>query len=136
MSWIDDASPLFNSLENDEIESGDWIELSDVFFKSITEYSVPLDMRIIQEIQQSPLALDLYMWMIHRTFSTNSSNTKSSFVTWKQLHDQFGANYGEISNFKKKLKPILRQIQSLSNNLFLEETDGGLKISKKFTLIK
>lgn len=136
MSWIDDASPLFNSLENDEIVSGDWIELSDIFFKSISEYSVPLDMRIIQEIQQSPLALDLYMWMIHRTFSTDSSNTKASFASYKQIHDQFGANYKNIKDFKKELKPILKTIKAASNNLCLEETDGGLKISKKFTLIK
>ena len=139
MSWFQTRDYRFNadpkSLE-EEID-GSWIQLTDLFHESITSSTVPLDMRIIQELKQSPLALDIYAWMVHRTFGTYESlSKKPSFVTWQQLHDQFGTNYGDINNFKKKAKKILKTIQLISNNLSIEEVNGGIKIFKKLIKLK
>ena len=136
MSWINPKDYHFQSMkkEIDEIGEQSWIELSEPFFEMVKDSCVPLDHRVLREIKQSPLAIDLYTWMIHRTYSAPSVvdiSSKRSFVAWYQLHGQFGSNYTRIDNFKQKLKPILRQIQALSDNLCLEEARGGLIIKKK-----
>ena len=140
MTWFDTSDYKFNSVTDFNFDDNSWIELTDIFFQSITHSAVPLDMRIIQEIKQSPLALDLYAWMTHRTHSSNapveSSRIKPSFVSWKQLHDQFGANYKNTKDFNKELKQLLKVVRAISNNLCIEEAYGGLSISQKFTIIK
>ena len=142
MSWFQTNDYRFNAEPSDleKIIKGSWVELTDIFFESITNSAVPLDMRIIQEIKQSPLALDLYAWMTHRTYSAKapaeSSRLNPSFISWKQVHDQFGGNYKNSKDFKKELKPLLRIVKALSNNLCLEEAYGGLNISQKLTRIK
>lgn len=142
MSWFDTNDYRFNATNTDltSLIDGSWVEITDIFYQSITHSAVPLDKQIIQEIKQSPLALDLYAWMTHRTFSgksiAESSRLKPSFVSWKQLHDQFGANYADIKDFKKKAKPFLRLVQALSSNLCIEEAYGGLNISQKLTRVK
>jgi len=139
MSWFNTRDYRFNadpkSLQ-EEID-GSWIQLTDLFHESITSSTIPLDMRIIQELKQSPLALDIYAWMVHRTFGTYETiSKKPSFVTWQQLHDQFGTNYGDINNFKKKAKKILNTIQVISNNLSIEDVSGGIRIFKKLIRLK
>ncbi|MBY0292026.1 MAG: hypothetical protein K2W92_01905 [Alphaproteobacteria bacterium] len=122
------------SVRNKEIY---WIELTENFFKTLTNSVVPLDMRIIQEIKQSPLALDLYAWLVHRTYeNTEKQISKSeSFVSWRLLHDQFGSSYNDMKNFKKKVKPILKQILSLTRNMSIEEVNGGIKIKPKLRVL-
>jgi len=127
-----DESGILNSRENS------WIQLSDGFFDVITSSAVPLDMRIIHQLKQSPLALDLYAWMTHRTYSgfAEDSRKSSSFVPWKYLHDQFGSNYKGPKEFKRKTKQILKVVQSLSQNNCIQEGNGGLYISQKLTKLR
>lgn len=114
-----------------------WIELTENFFKTLTHSVVPLDMRIIQEIKQSPLALDLYAWLVHRTYENigKQISKSESFVSWRLLHDQFGSSYNDMKNFKKKIKPILRQVLSLTRNMSIEEVTGGIKIKPKLRVL-
>lgn len=95
-------------------------------------------MRIIHELKQSPLALDLYAWMTHRTYSNPAEDSRksSSFVPWKYLHDQFGSNYKGPKEFKRKTKQILKIVQSLSQNNCIQEGNGGLYISQKLTKLR
>lgn len=132
LEWYPDNGgiPFSTSISIKEEFQGSSIYLSESFFECLTSSSVPLDERIVQAIQQSPLALDLYAWMVHRTYSSMSTQ-RPSFVTWQQLHDQFGSNYAVSKDFKRNLKPFLRTIQSMSMNLTLEQISGGLNISQK-----
>lgn len=136
MSWINPTDYHFQSMKQElaEIKEESWIELSEPFFNMVKDASVPLDYRIIRDIKQSPLAIDLYTWMVHRTYNNQSVadiSIKKSFIAWYQLHNQFGANYARVEDFKRKVKPYLRLIQSMSRNLSLQEAHGGLIIKKK-----
>ncbi len=39
------------------------------FFKEIIAHPVPLDMGILRALSKSPLGLDLYAWLVYRTFT-------------------------------------------------------------------
>ena len=74
--------PHAPSLWNSEIELG-----AD-FFKEIIRRPVPLDMNILREMKRSPLGLDLYFWLVYKTFAL----TTPQRLTWKHLYRQFGAD--------------------------------------------
>ena len=138
IEWIPNLkSNIELSLNTSDKKNGSWIELTENFYKTLTHSVVPLDMRIIHEIKQSPLALDLYAWLVHRTYENNENQIlkKESFVTWKMLHDQFGSSYADVKNFKKKFKPIFRQILSLTRNFRAEEASGGIKIKPRLFIV-
>jgi hypothetical protein len=44
------------------------LKLSGAFFRNITESPVPIDMRVLHALSQSPLAMDIYSWLVYRIF--------------------------------------------------------------------
>ena len=68
---------------------GNAIILTDEFYKEIIAHPVPLDMRVLENIKQSPTAIDIYLWRTYR----NSYMTKETTISWEQLQHQFGAGY-------------------------------------------
>ena len=49
------------------------IELSEKFFNEIIRHPVPLDMNTLKALKRSSLGLDLYLWLVYRTFSLRAS---------------------------------------------------------------
>jgi len=58
--WWDPQHPDQNDL------FGSWIELGEDFYQALREAPVPVDMRTLRALKQSPLALDLYTWLAYR----------------------------------------------------------------------
>lgn len=104
---------------------GSWVELSDEFFQAITAAPVPLDLRALKALKRSPLALDLYAWATHKSNSVYRKG-KPQFVPWAGLATQFGADYSDHLNFKKKAKDALRKIQAVYPSLKLQDATGGI----------
>ncbi len=119
--WWDPKAPdqgiLFDS----------WLELGETFFDAITAHPVPVDIRALKALKKSPLALDLYAWLVYRSF-TQRNKRQASFVPWAYLMKQMGANYAEVANFKKACKPHLRKIAALCGTVPFEDVSGGLSI--------
>ena len=63
------------------------IELGEKFFHEIIHHPVPLDMNILKALKRSPLGLDLYLWLVYRTFTLRAPLR----LSWKQLYRQFGS---------------------------------------------
>ncbi|MGH8275445.1 MAG: replication protein RepA, partial [Steroidobacteraceae bacterium] len=42
------------------------VTLSERFFREVTDRPIPIDLRAIQALRRSPLALDLYTWLTYR----------------------------------------------------------------------
>jgi hypothetical protein len=76
------------------IGNGSSLVLSSVLFHSILERSAPLATDAIKRLRKSPMDLDVYAWLVHRLFHLS----KPSMVSWSQLSDQFGHNYGLPAN--------------------------------------
>ena len=62
------------------------IELSEKFFNEIIRHPVPLNMNTLTALKCSPLGLDLYLWLVYRTFALRAPKR----LTWRLLYSQFG----------------------------------------------
>lgn len=102
--WWDPKSPEQAALWNSTVT------LSYDFFREIIERPVPIDMRALQALKRSPMALDIYGWLTYRL----SYLKKQTEIPWEALQMQFGAGYPETPqgrwdfkhNFLKHLRSV------------------------------
>ena len=97
-------------------QTGLWeskVRLSESFFNEIVSHPVPLDLTTLKALKRSPLGLDLYLWLVYRTFSLKSPQR----LTWKQVYRQFGVDPDKASdnqtvqNFRLKVLRELKKIK-------------------------
>ena len=106
---------------------GSWIELGEEFYKAIISAPVPMDMRALRALKQSPLALDLYAWLTFEAFRAHKSG-KRRFETWAQLHAHMGGEYARVADFRTYAKAALRKIRVVYPKLKLGVRRGGLEV--------
>ena len=123
--WFDPTDPEQDTLFDS------WIELGESFFDSITSAPVPLDMEAIRALKRSPLALDLYAWLVYRAYTVTQKN-KPAFIGWNTLRNQLGCEIGRARDFKSKAKDALNKVVTVYPGLRIEEIDQrnrkGVKI--------
>jgi hypothetical protein len=107
---------------------GSWVELGEEFYKAIIANPMPLDIRALITLKQSPLALDLYMLMNYEAYKAQK-NGKKHFIPWSSLHEQMGAEYSNVKDFKRYLKISLRKVKAVSPFLNVSDDIGGLTIA-------
>ena len=89
------------------------IELSEKFFNEIVSHPVPLDLTTLKALKRSPLGLDLYLWLVYRTFPLRAPLR----ITWRQVYRQFGLHPAKASdnqtaqNFRYKILRELKKIK-------------------------
>ena len=89
------------------------IYLGEALFNEIINHPVPLDMNILKALKRSALGLDLYLWLVYRTFALRAPQR----LTWKQLYCQFGAHPAKASDnntvqaFRYKILRELKKIK-------------------------
>lgn len=120
--WWDPKQP------NQDDLWGSWIELGEEFYRAITQAPIPVDMRALQALRRSPLALDLYAWCCYRTFAVARSG-KPHFVSWAALMEQLGTDYTDRKDFKRHATGALKKIQAVYPGLNLEFKPGGVQIN-------
>ena len=120
--WWDPKRP-------DQINLWDsWVELGEKFWEALTTSPVPLDIRALRALKRSPLALDLYAWSTHKAYSV-SRKGKAQYVPWKLLAQQFGTDYANHLDFKRKAKEAFRKISIVYPGLKLsDDTPGGITV--------
>ncbi len=111
-----------------------WVELGEKFYEALVAHPVPLDMRTLQALKSSSLALDLYAWLAYRSHRVNQTR-KSAFISWSQLHQQFGSGYKDVKGFKRFAKVALHKVLAVYSHLKVEEVRGGIKIAPSHSLI-
>ena len=97
-------------------QAGLWeskVRLSESFFNEIIRHPVPLDLTTLKALKRSPLGLDLYLWLVYRTFPLRAPLR----ITWRQVYRQFGAHPDKASdnrtvdNFRTKCLRELKKIK-------------------------
>jgi hypothetical protein len=87
------------------------VTLSESFFNEIINHPIPIDLRVLKALKQSPMALDIYCWLTYR-MSYLKNETE---IPWGLLQMQFGADYKDLyefrRNFVKQLKFVLEVYQ-------------------------
>jgi hypothetical protein len=94
------------------------IELSEPFYRLLTNTPVPLDWRVLKELKQSPMALDLYMWLTHRM----SYLAKPTSIKWETLAKQLGADIKNIRMFRKQIRKYLPTICTIWRDLKIDDS--------------
>jgi hypothetical protein len=96
------------------------IELSESFYRLLTSNPFPLDWRILKELKQSPMALDLYMWLTHRM----SYLKNPTAIKWETLRLQLGADIKDIHSFRQQVRRHLRTINAVWKDLEIDDSQS------------
>ena len=112
------------------------IELGEKFFNEIVRHPVPIDMNTLTALKRSPLGLDLYLWLVYRTFALRAPQR----LTWRLLYSQFGAHPDKASDnntvqaFRYKVLRELKKIKLAWPELNYTTAPGLLILPPKFIL--
>ena len=104
------------------------IELSEKFFNEIIQHPVPLNMNTLTALRRSSLGLDLYLWLVYRTFTLRASLR----LPWRFLYCQFGAQPDKASDnqtvqhFRYKVLRELKKIKMAWSGLNYSTARGVL----------
>lgn len=116
--WWDPKSP-------DQLSLWDsYITLNTDFFNEVTRNPVPVDLRILKLLKNSPLGLDLYMFLAWRTFNLK----KPALISWVSLHNQLGGQYTNVKEFARNCRQHLKRIKAIWPELDIEPVKGRLRI--------
>lgn len=118
-----------------EDQSGQWqstVKLSETFFGEIVAHPIPVDMRALNALKKSPLALDIYCWLTYRA----SYAKRPSVIPWSALALQFGSDYAELRFFKRAFLEELRKVFTVYAGIQVEATDEGLLVKPSLTHIR
>ena len=89
------------------------IELGEDLFNEIINHPVPIDMNTLMALKRCALGLDLYLWLVYRTFPLRTPQR----LTWRQLYHQFDANPAKapdkraVQDFRRKVLRELKKIK-------------------------
>jgi hypothetical protein len=118
----------------DPEQAGLWkssVTLSEAFFNEIIDRPVPIDMRAIKALKQSPLALDIYATMTYRM----SYLKAPTVIPWSALAFQLGSDYSRLRAFKEAFIGELKKVVLVYSGVQVEVLDAGLKIKPSLTHI-
>ena len=104
------------------------IELNLNFFNEIMRNAVPLDLRVLATLKNSPLGLDLYMFIAWRTFKLD----KQVFISWESLQEQLGGQYCDRKVFARDCRKHIRKIQAIRPDLNITFVRGRLCLNPSF----
>ena len=105
--WWSEGKPDQSSLWDSKIELGE------KFFNEIINHPVPLNLNTLTALKRAPLGLDLYLWLVYRTFTLRAPLR----LTWRLLYGQFGAHPSKASDkrtvdaFRTKVLRELKKIK-------------------------
>ena len=104
------------------------IRLGERVFDQMRQSAVPLDMRAVRAIRQSPLAFDLYAWLTFR--APRLAATHVTRISWIELRAQFGAGYATQSDFTIAFRSALAQVQMVYPALRCDATGSHFLLRK------
>ncbi len=89
------------------------IRLGENFFNEIIQHPVPIDMNTLTALKRCSLGLDLYLWLVYRTFPLRAPLR----LSWRQVYRQFGLHPDKASdkrtvlNFRSQALRELKKIK-------------------------
>lgn len=100
-----------------------YIRVTEAFARWL-EASLPLKMSTVKLIGGYPLAFDLYAWLNLRHYNLGHRIT----ISWQEIHEQLGANYKILRQFKPELKKAFEFVKEVyPHNSKL--TDHGIQLN-------
>lgn len=101
-----------------------FVKLGERFFDEVTQNPVPVDLRALQALKKSPMALDTYCWLTYRM----SYLSKPTVIPWAALQMQFGAEYGRVQDFKRRFLEQLKAVLLMYPDAKVQPGEHGLEL--------
>ena len=123
--WCDNKHPE---------QAGLWkstVTLSENFFNEVIDRPVPIDMRAIKALKQSPMALDIYTWLTYRA----SYLKRPTVIPWSSLALQFGSDYSRLRDFKQAFIDEMKKVVLVYGQVQVDATEQGLIVKPSLTHI-
>jgi len=85
------------------------VVLSREFYEELIRHPVPIDMRALNALRRSPLAMDIYSWLTYRFYRLS----KPMVIPWASLELQFGSDYSDPRNFRRSFLKQLKKVKTV-----------------------
>lgn len=83
------------------------LTLTDEFYRECVEHPIPVDLRVLDALSSSPMAMDIYSWLTYRI----AICTKATTIPWDYLQLQFGTKEGRrLVHFRQDFERALQQV--------------------------
>lgn len=100
------------------------MELTTDFFNECITRPVPVDLRVLDVLSPSPMAMDVYVWLTYRVVKARLAST----LPWQTLMKQFGSADGtEVRTFRRHFLRALKQVIEVSGwrpAISVDDRDG------------
>ena len=107
-----------------------YISLNHHFFTEIINNAVPVDFRALNILKNSPLGLDLYMFILWRTFKID----EPVYISWQSLKEQLGGQYTDLKPFARDCRSHIIKIQAVCPALNITFLRGRLCLKPSYPL--
>lgn len=88
--------------------------LSKSFYEEIDKHPIPVEREVVAMLANAPGVLDLYLWLVWKTWSINGRGLRIPLFTTGGLADQLGTReYCADRFFRRKLSHWLSEIKAL-----------------------
>jgi len=105
-----------------------YIELSQEFYDQIIDSSAPVDMRALSLLKNSPMAMDMYIWLTYKM----SIIIEPVTISWSSLKEQIGTGYASdkkgLNRFQEAFKKHLITVQVIYPSVNVEFLYGRVRL--------
>lgn len=92
-------------LEDSKPSRSSTVTLSPGFFNEIMAHPVPVDMRVLNALQSSPMAMDIYIWLTYRVYKMQDP----VLISWPLLRLQFGTTLADTKQGRSQFRQMFRK---------------------------
>ena len=100
------------------------VVLSEAFFRELKRHPIPVDRAAIKDIQSSPRAIDIYLWLAFRLHALQAE----TIVSWSALWRQFGREK-KLKMFRNEFKEPLTLALAAYRAARVTVVDKGLLLA-------
>jgi replication initiator protein len=125
---VDDGVLFLEPLTLDDRQERLFVEtvrLSQSFYDALSRHPIPLWEPAIRAIQNNSMGLDLYVWLAYRLHVL----PKPIVIRWPRLHQQFGAGFRTMRQFKPTFTANLKLAMAVYPDAAVELEDDGVRLS-------
>ena len=88
--------------------------MSEAFYNEIDKHPIPVEREVVATLANAPGVLDLYLWLVWKTWSMTSGPARIPLLAAGGLTDQLGTHdYCADRFFRRKLSHWLAEIKTL-----------------------
>lgn len=101
-----------------------YIQLTAEFTDILRRSPIPVDIETVKAFKDNALALDLYAFLSHASFTAWTKKAASEVISWRRLHERFGEGYTQLRDFRKEAIRIIERINVANPWLQVDVQNG------------